>query len=223
MHFYIQTMSYHGGMKRRPSEEDIRYQSYITMAYGNRGIMAFCYQAPGGPPYSGEFKKDDYAMLDEAHERTEIWYGFQKVAAELKAFEHVYLSFQWQSAKAVWGTAPGLFPALTEPENERIPAFERLRYNAFSGSIRKAECERGLVIGCFKDERGRDGYMAVNYADPYYKNANKIALYFEKEIGKLIVFVKGVPEEIAIGDGSYAAELAPGEGRFIIAVRESKT
>ena len=215
-HGYIATMSMWAGLKRRPSEADIRYQAYMLLAYGYTGIMAFCYQCPGLPPYDGEFKKEDYAMLNEEHERTEIWYGFQNVTTEIKKFQDVYLKYRWECTKGVWGTDKGRYPTVFQEGGERVEAFEKLRYNCFGGCMRDATATKPLVVGCLKNEEGGYAYMAVNYADPYYKQSNDIELTFTEKELTLSVYVNGEEVQEKITDGKYKCTLKEGEGRFIV-------
>ncbi|MDR1093896.1 MAG: hypothetical protein LBL66_07085, partial [Clostridiales bacterium] len=114
LYSFIASMSINSQKTRRPSEEDIRYQANVMLAYGSKGIEYFCYTTPGRPPFDGEFRAGDWALVwspdyagvdDTATwERTETWYSAQKVNRELRAFEHVFLSFDWQGVMTTKGS-----------------------------------------------------------------------------------------------------------------------
>jgi hypothetical protein len=210
--FFLQTMSITGiaHRPRRPSKEDIRFCSYVIMAYGARGLQHFCYAAPGGPPYTGEFGKEDYACLTDGadgYRKTEIYGYARDVMSELKKFEHIFLDFR--AAPEGVMTVSG---ANAEGSN---PNFTESSRAVTHGRIKSVTTGEDAIIGCFRNEKGLDAFMAVNFCDPARKRACKTAIRFNAA-AEAIEVKDGVPKAIALKNGEYTADLQPGEGRFII-------
>ena len=172
---YLATMSY-GGSKRRPAEDDMRYTSYVNLAYGVKGLAYFCYMSPGGPPYDGEFSPDDWALVYyedindwSTYYKTETWDAVQTVNTELKALDHVLLSFQWQGVMKSIGSEA----ATTAGVNCFLEAKNWLRRH---DGIKKFSSTEDAILGVFTDENGYDGFLLVNFADTYFDRENTVTL-----------------------------------------------
>lgn len=212
---YIATMSFASGSRRRPAEDDMRYQSYVNLAYGAKGLSYFCYMTPGLPPYNGEFKLADYALINyEDHEdistyyRTDTWYFTQTVNNELKAFDHVLLSFDWQGVMKSVGTEA----STTAGKNNFSNAKNWIKQHDGIKAIKTSE---DAIVGVFRDENGYDGFLLVNFSDPLYNCTNDVTIQF-RGATKAVVYVKGQQQIVNLTDGVYTATLEPGEGQFII-------
>lgn len=216
---YIATMSYTSGTRRRPNEADLRYQSYVNLAYGAKGIAHFCYNSPGIPPFDGEFSIGDYALLlpdyedlsnYENYTRTATWYSAQKVNEEISSFANVYLSYDWVGTICNKGTdsATTAYKCFGEDYKNQLLSHERVK--SFSST-------EDMIIGCMKDNNGYDGFMVVNFSDPYYKKSNSITIDFD-DAQKAVVYVSGEKKIEALSDGRFTTTLNPGEGIFIIPI-----
>ena len=101
---YIATTAYHNGgntnYHRQPTAADIRWQSYMVLAFGGTGIEEFVYTTVG---QGAEFTAEDHGPIwwkDQkdlsSYYRTEVYYAAQEVHQELAKFDHVLLSFDWK-------------------------------------------------------------------------------------------------------------------------------
>ncbi|MBQ7525269.1 MAG: hypothetical protein IJT09_02450 [Abditibacteriota bacterium] len=63
---------------RDPSDDDIRWQVYTSLAYGSKGILYFTYAVPGG----NDFDWND-ALLDKAGNKTRRYYAAKKINHEI--------------------------------------------------------------------------------------------------------------------------------------------
>jgi hypothetical protein len=205
---YIATMSIHGGQTRRPAEDDIRFQAYVNLAYGAVGISAFCYMSPGGPPYAGEFKQEDYAMIGEKGQRTEIYYDAQKVFLEIGNFGHVLRKFDWSGVIPVFGEDEEYYGANMNFINTRHSMEAHPR-------IASVKTEYDALIGAFADKNGNDGFMLVNFADPFYDTSNRVSIDFNGA-DYAVVYKGGERKIVSLKNGVYSVILAPGEGQFVI-------
>ena len=211
---YLATMSY-GGSKRRPAEDDMRYTSYVNLAYGVKGLAYFCYMSPGIPPYDGEFAEDEWAMVyyedvDDwsTYYKTEIWYDVQTVNNELKGLDHVLLSFDWQGVMKSIGSEATTSAGV----NNFLTAKNWLRKH---DGIKKFTSTEDAILGVFTDENGYDGFMLVNFADTYYDRENTVTLEL-RGATRAMVYIAGQPQMVELENGTYTVTLAPGEGQFII-------
>ena len=221
---YISSMSIRSQSVRHPNEEDIRYQSYVNLAYGAKGIAYFCYMSPGLPPYNGEFVPADYALIKgddnnlndySKYERTETWYEAQRVNKELLSFDHVLLSFDWKGVLASRGTdAQTTAGDCFEEAKQMLLKHDRI------SSINSTE---DAIIGCFSNEKGYDGFLAVNFSDPAKKRNNEMSIDFA-HAKKLVVYSKnkdtGLMEKsiVKLENGNYKTTIGYGDAEFIIPI-----
>ncbi len=210
LYFFIQTIAMHGANwahpARRPSTEDIRFLSYVILACGAKGFQHFCYMSPGLPPYTGEFKEEDYACIHPDGYRTELWYSAQEVIAEFKKFENIFLKFQWK----------GIIPIYGEQAEKKSENFQEINeYISNHSDIASVSASQDLLIGCFEDQDGNTGLVILNFCDPYQKKENHIALKLNTN-EKIAVIRNGETAMVSLNDGCFDAVLAPGEGQFLI-------
>lgn len=212
---YIATMSYFSGTRRKPAEDDIRYQSYVNLAYGAKGLAYFCYMSPGIPPYTGDFRLGDYALINfedpddiSTFYKTDTWYSTQTVNNELKSFDHVLLSFDWQGVMKNAGSEA----ATTAGRNCFKNAKNWIKQHDGIKSISSTE---DTIIGVFQDDKGYDGFLLVNFSDPLYDCTDTVNLQF-RGANRAVVYIKGEQQIVDLTDGTYNVTLQPGEAQFII-------
>lgn len=215
MYFFVQTISMHGSgwgyPARRPTTEDIRFLHYVILSCGAQGFQHFCYMSPGHPPYTGEFKEDDYSCIHQDGYRTEIWYAAQKVIAEFKKFENIALKFHWKGVMPVYGTE-----AETKCRN-----FDDLReYVASHSYIQSVSATQDLLVGCFEDDGQNVGFTLVNFSDPYKKQENAVSIRLNCT-EPIAVIKDGEVNKVQLENGVYNTVLQPGEGQYIILPKES--
>jgi hypothetical protein len=217
---FIASMSISSQKTRRPSEADLRYQSYVMLAYGSTGIEYFCYASPGYPPFPGEFKAPDWALIvpdgyvgredPENWIRTDTWYSAKTVNEELLAFDHVYLSFDWQGVLVTPGTDAKTTAGTNCFPNTKLS----LKYYP---RVKKIEASEDTITGCFKDKDGYDGFMLVNFSDPTQKQTDNVKVTFNNA-SRAVVYANGVKSIVDLTNGVYETALAPGAGQFIIPI-----
>ena len=117
------------------------------------------------------------------------------------------LSFNWDSVMVKNGTKDlGV--------NSQFSVLKNTRES--HPRIKDYTVSRSTITGCFKDDNGRDGFMFVNFSDPYNMNKDDITVNFN-DTSLLLVYEKGV-EKIVYGN-TYTFTLEPGEGRFVIPLK----
>ncbi len=215
MYFFVQTIAMHGNgwghPARRPTWEDIRFLQYVILSCGARGFQHFCYMSPGLPPYTGEFREEDYACVHPKGYRTEIWYAAQKVIAEFKQFENIFLKFSWKGIMPVYGST-----------GEQCENFDELgEYVKGHSYVKDVKAEKALLIGCFEDADGNVGFSLVNFTDPYAGQNNQISITF-RCMEEIAVIKNGQVRTQQLEDGVYSVTLDPGEGQFVILPKQDE-
>ncbi len=175
--------------------EDYRHQMYTALAYGVRYFIYFTY---------AKFANEQHeSLLDINGNRTNRYYYAQEVNNEIHKLEDVMLSFDWDSAMIKNG--------YNDTHNVEFTYLQNVRES--HPRIKDYSVSRATLTGCFKDKAGRDGFMFVNYADPYRRVKDEITVNFN-DTSLLLVYEKG--EEKIVYGNTYTFTLEPGEGRFVI-------
>lgn len=216
---FIATTAYHSGgntnYHRQPTEADIRWQAYAALAYGATGIEEFVYTTVGA---GAEFTAEDHGPIwwvDQnqlsGYYRTETYDYAQAVHQEIAKFDHVLLSFQWQGVLCKTGDK--------EPDTVNVaPVFENA-VGVLDGhdAINTVENQRDLLIGCFADDNGYDGFLVVNFSETAHNShlQNEIRVQFNGAT-RALTYVKGEEELVELDNGTYSITLMPGEAVFII-------
>ena len=215
LYSYLATMSIRSQTTRRPAEDDMRYVSYVNLAYGVKGFAYFCYMSPGSPPYTGEFTASDYALLyyedvDDwsTYYKTPTWDIVKTVNDEMKSLEDVILSFEWQ------GVMKSIGSEATTSAGKNCFTKAKNWIKRHDG-IKKFSSTEDAILGTFTDENGYDGFMLVNFADTLYNKENTVTLEF-RGATRAVVYIQGEAQMVDLVDGTYTVTLQPGEGQFII-------
>lgn len=137
---FFNTMPF--GPHNDPTESQIRWQVYTSLAYGSKGILYFCYWTPQG----GEFPKGG-AIITAAGQRTRHYDQAKRINAGIK------------------NLGPTLMQ-LTSVSVIRAKAGEDAA-KALDGSPIKSITAGDYLIGVFKHSDGRRAVLLNNY-DPNY-------------------------------------------------------
>lgn len=203
-HFFIQSMAYGGDQNfwndRTPTEADLRLQIYSYLAHGAKGFTHFCYQTPT----TSEFYERQTGLFDKGAP-TERWYFAQKIHGEIKAFESDLLGLSWEYCRRVDST-------VTEPEG----LFNQSNGCAFENftTIEKVETNARCLVGAFKGEDGKEGFMFVNVEDTSKDKSVAVKLTFKKPT-TVKIYKDGKPS-VKTFDRISEFTLGVGEGIFMI-------
>ena len=193
---YIQLTEAYGVTASRACStyEEIAWQCYTSMAYGVSGVQTFTWVAPSSAQ-SGPVTSEG--------ELTETYESFCKVTDEIDKWDYVYGSFDWQ------------YTMLFQKPNTRLPDFSIEGNTTEHERIESVEYDEHLMIGAFKDDEGRDGFMIANYSDPEYGLSNEVTIKF-KDCNYIMTYHKGIRSIEKLKRGSYTFNLTPGDGVFAI-------
>ncbi len=192
---------------KTPDYYDIRMQIYTSMCFGVQVMQYFCYFTPAG------YSQGDVslaAFIDEQGNQTPIYAAAQKINAEIHAFDHVYLSYDWQGTMTVVGS---------ENEKGKNTAFNLMESPLTSHPrIESVTATQDTVIGTYQDKDGYDGFMVTNYTIPGNRIEDDVAITF-KDADAVICYREGKPSQIDLEDGVLNLHLGAGEGVFLIPVK----
>ncbi len=132
-----------------PTEAQIRWQIFTSLAYGAKGVLYFCYWTPGkGNGGTGEFPKGG-ALLTAEGRRTRHYEEAKRINAELTRWGPTLMKLTSEGVHRVnTGKEPGL--ALT---NAPVRNLQRV------GSDPHGE----FVVGTFRHADGRRAVLLVNH------------------------------------------------------------
>ena len=204
---FLQSVGNYTGMRDMVSVADFRFQIACEMAFGSREFIYYEY---------GNFNSAEsgtgYALLDLQNNIYNWTYDCAKQANnEAHAMEDAYLSYEWDGV-------------MCKNADEMIenPAFELIEDYTMESHPRMqiTGCERDVFAGTFKNVEGDDAFMVVNYTDPYHQQSNKVDLHFNNAKA-LLMYRYGQRMVVTLPfTGNYTLELGPGEGRFIIPIKQ---
>lgn len=205
-HFFIQGTAY-GSSNRSPSEEDLRFQFYVNMAYGIRNFSYYTYQT--WSPDSGVFMEGQTALVDLNGNKTERWTYAQTVNKEILNFDHIYLSYNWQDTMAILGT---------ENEDEYNLNFDNLKDNNTSlPGINSCSATQDTLIGYFLDDESNKGYIVTNATDPSDDLFDTVTINF-KDATHALVYKRGQRVIEELKNNQLTINLQAGQGVFVIPV-----
>ena len=193
------------GSRRRINEEDLSYQVYTCMAFGITGFSYFTYTESflSDQMTGGCVTRDDCAT-------TELYGWAKELNAEIKKFDNVYLSFDWQ----------GVYPVVgSENESGFVPAYDLLQSPLSSLSCASAvTATQDTLVGQFQDENGNDGLLVTNYSDPAVGLNDEVSITFQ-DANRALVYRNGERTVYVLQDGVLDLTLEAGEGVFVIPVK----
>ena len=192
------------------TQADVGYQLYTSLAYGAKTIGYFTYwqHRSEGHPHITESFYDGMVMYPKENGmesvKTDTYYAVKAANLEVKKFDHVLMSFDWEGTIGLKGTDK--FKTMID-----IPEYTNPR-------IAEATSTEDAIIGCLKDANGYDGFMIVNALEPSLEQSVSVTVKF-REASSAIAYVNGEETEIQLEDGSYTFNLDAGAGVFVIPIK----
>lgn len=210
LHMFIQSCLDSGGSFEPLTENDIRLQVNVALAYGATRYSYYVYDTPVGGDYIS-------GLVDQEGNPVEMYDYAKVVNGEMASLEHAFTHY------SVVGTIPftedeedysqGAFSALTSYNRE-----EQLEQSQILSSV---EVDNRTLVTILQDEKGNEAFYLVNFYDKGdseleedctvtlgLNGMKQAALYGSKEC------LEGKIEELS--DSIYQCTLEPGEGILVI-------
>ena len=152
----------------------------------------------------------DKCLLNKDGSPSELYEYVQNINGEVGSMSSAFLTYRWERTEGFTDYSDG----------NGCTAIGMLSGTGSFGDrkyVSSVESNGDLLVGCFSDEKGGEGYMLVNFSlqekskqevTISLKNTSYIAVYggISKESGTLV----------QCKDGQYTVVLEPGEGKFIV-------
>ena len=183
---------------------ELRLQMYSLIAFGYNMVSYFTYATP--PSGNGETYSP--ALVDASGNKTERYYDAQRLNAEVHAFDHVFLQFDYKGVYCVEGSQNHY------SGNDSFGLLDMLPKGQL-GALSDVTATGDTLIGMGVDEKGNGGYTVVNYYDPYYEVEDEVTLTFTGAT-HAIVYVEGEKQEVELSNNKLTLKLGYGEGVFVI-------
>jgi len=186
---FIQTISFNLS-HRDPTEEEIRWQVYTSLAYGAKGIQYFTYWTP--EPAGGETFGE--GMIDLQGNQTKHYGEVQRLNREVQSIGPKLMNLTSEGV-IHYGNEPAL---IAEP---------KLSFDPIEGIAGDP-----AIIGCFSDDKGRQSILAVNAS---FQQSSVTTITVKPDIKRVTWWKNGESGESKVIDGEVKLELQPGQGTWV--------
>jgi len=178
-----------------PTEADIRWQIYTSLAYGAKGVLYFCYWTPGG----GEFPKGG-AIITREGRKTRHYGQAKRINACLKALGPTLMQL----------TSTGVYRLEPEADATEVLADTPIKSITYDYT--------DFLIGTFTHADGRRAVLLNNYSNHY---TSWPTVEFDVPAEQIVEISQDTGEEIPLLDDSPAMDglqisLDSGEGRLFL-------
>ena len=188
---------------------------YATPDYNTMRWQVACNQTFGYDAflhYAGDQYDDKMDAIIKMGKKTQLYEDIKAVHAELRAWEHVYLSYKWEGVAAVLSDESNRNDLFTNIP-DKTPA------NKIPG-IKKITNSQDVLVGIFKDADGNRGYMLTNASNPWQAKNAYVNVTFDGYKG-VQVWADGEPQISDLDEnGKTLISLAPGQGKFLIPLKK---
>lgn len=179
--------------KREPSEADIRWQVYVSLAFGSKGIQYFTYWSPG----SGTETFGD-ALIDQQGNKTVRYEYVKNLNEEIYEIGKILVNLD------------ALGVILTVDENDNKYKLYEEGKKSF-GPITSVE-GTSSVVGCFKDKEGNEKVLVTTYTP---SKSSKVTLNIDSSVKRAYVWINGEKHLLNIKDNQINMNIEGGSGVFI--------
>ncbi|MDE5896858.1 MAG: hypothetical protein K2H43_03480, partial [Clostridia bacterium] len=201
-YIYLQTM---GFFENVPLETyaDFAWQAYTSMAFGVKGIQCFCYWTLLEPEELNNVRE---GIVDREGNKLASYDIVQNVFNEIKSFEDVYMSFDWDGFKLYEG---GLV------ENDMFTYIRGNQLAELKG-VTDVATDQDIIVGQFFDRDGYPAFMVSNATSPFDLQETNVTITFDSSVNYAIVCSGGEKKTVKLDGHKLTLELASGEGSFVV-------
>ena len=185
-----------------PTANDLVWQMNLAMTYGSTYLLHYIYSSHE-PTYL-------YPMVDMEGKPTETYYKVSEANAAIRAWDHIYMNFEWLGTSTVEGT------------KEQTGLFDCVKYSIDiddTYALTDATSDYDVLVGHFEDEDGRKGYMVTNTTNPYDDQTAEVTLTMSSKYQGALVVQNGEEKVVTLTDGKLSIELPSTDAAFIIPLK----
>lgn len=225
--YYIQTMDAETSgdtYRNLAGQADADMQYSISMAFGAKQLINFCYETP-----SGGFKSE--AMVTQDGTPTANYTYVQNAVKKIDAMDEAYMQFDWNGVIISKGTA---YDRFASRNNKNIDGYSYLSNSLFAnevayassltetqkqnltkGNLNSVTSTETTLVGCFEDDMGYNGYMLANANDTTRSTPSTVTMNF-KDTTQVRVYRGNGYTDVAVSGNTLTLEMASGEGVFVV-------
>ena len=213
--YWIFVQAYdHGGRKRRPSESDLRFQLFTSLAFGFTGISYFTYDPALGA-----------GLIDEKKNRTPLYYHAGRANREvtnlgkaLRYLDSTGIAFVLGRHEVDGKMVQNDMPPMPPPGPWVWPEVESRPRRLLGAEVEGLGRGRDALLGFFEDDRGDEYFMVTNLRHEKGISAadcaQTITLTFAPGV-KIVTRLSretGVSEQLFVREGILKLRLPGGTG-----------
>ena len=185
-----------------PTADDLIWQMNLAMTYGSKYLLHYIYSSHE-PTYL-------YPMVDMEGKPTETYYKVSEANAAIRAWDHIYMNYEWLGTSAVEGS------------KEQTGLFDCLKYNVEideTYALKNASSNYDVLVGHFEDEDGRRGYMVTNTTNPYDEQTAEVSLTISSKYQGALVIQNGEEKVVTLENGKLSLEVDATGAAFVIPLK----
>ena len=226
--YYVQTMDAETSgdtYRNLAGQADADMQYSISMAFGAKQLINFCYETP-----NGGFMSE--AMVKQDGTPTANYTYVQNAIKNVDAMDEAYMQFDWNGVIISKGTT---YDRLATGNNKNIDGYSYLSNSLFANEIAYANSYSATqkayltkdnlqsvtstettLVGCFEDDMGYNGYFLANANDTSRKNASTVTMTFDLGTDKVRVYRGTGYTDQTLSGNTLSLNMSSGEGVFVV-------
>lgn len=226
--YYVQTMDAETSgdtYRNLAGQADADMQYSISMAFGAKQLINFCYETP-----NGGFKSE--AMVKQDGTPTANYTYVQNAIKNVDAMDEAYMQFDWNGVIISKGTT---YDRLATGNNKNIDGYSYLSNSLFANEIAYANSYSATqkayltkdnlqsvtstettLVGCFEDDMGYNGYFLANANDTSRNNASTVTMTFDLGTDKVRVYRGTGYTDQTLSGNTLSLNMSSGEGVFVV-------
>lgn len=226
--YYVQTMDAERSgdtYRNLAGQADADMQYSISMAFGAKQLINFCYETP-----NGGFMSE--AMVKQDGTPTANYTYVQNAIKNVDAMDEAYMQFDWNGVIISKGTT---YDRLATGNNKNIDGYSYLSNSLFANEIAYANSYSATqkayltkdnlqsvtstettLVGCFEDDMGYNGYFLANANDTSRNNASTVTMTFDLGTDKVRVYRGTGYTDQTLSGNTLSLNMSSGEGVFVV-------
>ncbi|MHC1694401.1 MAG: hypothetical protein AB9835_03825 [Eubacteriales bacterium] len=187
-------------------EFQIRWQSYLSLAYGTKIIVHACYRK--------HWWDDKTSCVDSEGNKNITYYYAQNVNKELHALSDIFMGYSYLGAYAAGDMDATDKDTAVQLNDQNIRNAQRGDFKGFDGV--EVTADGGVLTGCFENANKDKALLLVNCKNPRDIWARITAQIKLQPGQKVAAYIKGQPHEMTADEkGILTLQMASGEGIFL--------
>ena len=184
-----------------PTLEEFRWQMAVGQAYGARGLIHYVY-ASHDPDYTCPI---DY----KTQEPTELYTNMKEANAEVAAWDHIYMNYDWQGTATIGGSNNPYTSISFQLCQYAVKPTENTGITAVTSN-------EDLLCGIFKDENGKMAYMLTNATNPAEGKDATVTLTLDEQYQGVLIIDRGAQTTKLLEENAVTITVQSSEGVFVI-------